>query len=215
MQIFIQLSNEYSYKPLCWPNVTSQSQIHLEWTKPVIPFSKVNYSANHRFTDTVNLPSQCPASYNHQKRSPTVKWWKYTMHIPQRSIILSRKRKIDRTISTYIRKHNSSNILHFTRLTGRLDTTLESGSFTDVISNKKLSYRWQTARCCFVKLLTYCRTFCQTRKVWLPDGEKNSKICLFVLTWSTNVTDGRTDRQTEEQTHTAWQHRQRLHSVAR
>ena len=25
------------------------------------------------------------------------------------------------------------------------------------------------------------------------------KICLFVLTWSTNVTDGRTDRQTEEQ----------------
>ena len=27
--------------------------------------------------------------------------------------------------------------------------------------NKKLSYRWQTARCCFVKLLRYCRTFCQ------------------------------------------------------
>jgi len=26
MQIFIQLSNEYSYKPLCWPNITSQSQ---------------------------------------------------------------------------------------------------------------------------------------------------------------------------------------------
>jgi len=23
--------------------------------------------------------------------------------------------------------------------------------------------------------------------VWLPDGEKNSNICLFVLTWSTNV----------------------------
>ena len=65
---------------------------------------------------------------------------------------------------------------------------------------KKLSYRWQTARGCFIKLLRYCRTFCQTRKVWLPDGEKNSKICLFVLTWSTNVTDGRTDRQTEEQT---------------
>ena len=33
-----------------------------------------------------------------------------------------------------------------------------------------------------VTLLRYCRTFCQTRKVWLPDGEKNSKICLFVLT---------------------------------
>jgi len=202
MQIFIQLSNEYSYKPLCWPNVTSQSQIHLEWTKPVIPFSKVNYSANHRFTDTVNLPSQCPASYNHQKRSPTVKWWKYTMHIPQRSIILSRKRKIDRTtISTYIRKHNSSNILHFTRLTGRLDTTLESESFTDVISNKKLSYRWQTARCCFVKLLTYCRTFCQTRKVWLPDGEKKFQD-MFVRFDMIHERDRRTDRQTDGRTDT-------------
>ena len=36
----------------------------------------------------------------------------------------------------------------------------------------------------------------------LPDGEKISKICLFVLTWSTNVTDRRTD--------TAWQQRPRL-----
>ena len=26
-----------------------------------------------------------------------------------------------------------------------------------------------------------------TKMVWLPDGEKNSNICLFVLTWSTNV----------------------------
>ena len=26
--------------------------------------------------------------------------------------------------------------------------------------------------------------------VWLPDDEKSSKICLFVLTLSTNVTDG-------------------------
>ena len=34
----------------------------------------------------------------------------------------------------------------------------------------------------------------KTRMVSLPDGEKISKICLFVLTWSTNVTDGRTDR---------------------
>jgi len=30
----------------------------------------------------------------------------------------------------------------------------------------------------------------KTRMVSLPDGEKKSKICLFVLTWSTNVTDG-------------------------
>ena len=36
----------------------------------------------------------------------------------------------------------------------------------------------------------------KTRMVSLPDGEKISKICLFVLTWSTNVTDGPTDRQT-------------------
>ena len=29
--------------------------------------------------------------------------------------------------------------------------------------------------------------------VWLPVDEKYSKICLFVLTWSTNVTDRRTN----------------------
>jgi len=32
--------------------------------------------------------------------------------------------------------------------------------------------------------------------VWLPDGEKNLKMCLFVLTEFTNVTDGHTDRHT-------------------
>ena len=31
---------------------------------------------------------------------------------------------------------------------------------------------------------------------WLPDGEKISKISLFVLTQLTNVTDTQTDRQT-------------------
>jgi len=36
----------------------------------------------------------------------------------------------------------------------------------------------------------------KTRMVSLPDSEKISKIYLFVLTWSTNVTDGHTDRQT-------------------
>ena len=36
----------------------------------------------------------------------------------------------------------------------------------------------------------------KTRMVSLPDGEKISKICLFVLTWSTNVLGGQTDRQT-------------------
>jgi len=48
----------------------------------------------------------------------------------------------------------------------------------------------------------------KTRMVSLPDGGKISKISLFVLTWSTNVTDRRTDRH-------AWQHRLRLHSIAR
>jgi len=43
----------------------------------------------------------------------------------------------------------------------------------------------------------------KTRIVSLPDGEKISKISLFVLTWSTNVTDGRTDRQTDRHCVTA------------
>ena len=34
------------------------------------------------------------------------------------------------------------------------------------------------------------------RLVWLPDGEKILKICLFISTKSTNVTDRHTDRQT-------------------
>jgi len=42
----------------------------------------------------------------------------------------------------------------------------------------------------------------KTRIVSLPNGEKISKICSFVLSWSTNVTDGRTD--------TAWQQRPHL-----
>jgi len=46
----------------------------------------------------------------------------------------------------------------------------------------------------------------KTRMVSLPEGEKISKIRLFVLTWSTNVTDGQTDRGTDA----AWQQRPRL-----
>jgi len=64
------------------------------------------------------------------------------------------------------------------------------------IENKKLSYRWQTAPCCFVKLLRYCRTFCQARKVWLPDGEKNSQD-MFVRFDIIHERDRRTDRQTD------------------
>ena len=37
----------------------------------------------------------------------------------------------------------------------------------------------------------------KTKMAWLADGEKISKISLFVLAQLTNVTDGRTDRQTD------------------
>ena len=57
-----------------------------------------------------------------------------------------------------------------------------------------------------VEKLEWCR---------YPMVKKISKISLFVLTWSTNVSDGRTDRRTDRQTHTAWQHRPRLHRIAR
>ena len=41
----------------------------------------------------------------------------------------------------------------------------------------------------------YCRSARKTKMVWLPDGHKILKICLFILTEFTNVTDGRTDTQ--------------------
>ena len=40
----------------------------------------------------------------------------------------------------------------------------------------------------------------KTRMVWLSDGEKNSKISLFVFAQLTNVTDGQTNRRTDRQT---------------
>ena len=45
-------------------------------------------------------------------------------------------------------------------------------------------------------LLEYCRdvSYGITRMVWLPDGEKILKTCLFVSTESTNVTDRQTRR---------------------
>ena len=39
-----------------------------------------------------------------------------------------------------------------------------------------------------------------TKMVWLPDGEKNLKICLFISTEYTNVTDRQTDGRTDGQT---------------
>ena len=50
-------------------------------------------------------------------------------------------------------------------------------------------------------------TFGTEKMVWLSDGEKNSKIRLFVLTECTNVTDRQTDA--------ARRHRPRLHSITR
>ena len=40
----------------------------------------------------------------------------------------------------------------------------------------------------------------KTRMTWLPDGEKNSKISLFVLVQLTNVTDRQTDGRTNGRT---------------
>ena len=48
----------------------------------------------------------------------------------------------------------------------------------------------------------------KTRMVWLPDSEKIS-TCLFVLTWTTNVTDTQIDRQTPHDGIG------RMHSIAR
>jgi len=50
----------------------------------------------------------------------------------------------------------------------------------------------------------------KTRMVSLPDGENISKICLFVLTELTNVSDRLTDRRTDGQTDTACRHIPRL-----
>jgi len=49
----------------------------------------------------------------------------------------------------------------------------------------------------------------KSRMAWLPDGEKNLKICLFVLTECIRTW------QTHGQTDTAWRLRPRLHSIAR
>jgi len=50
----------------------------------------------------------------------------------------------------------------------------------------------------------YCHAiwYGKTRMAWLPDCEKILKICLFVLTQLTNVTDRQTD--------TAWRHKPHL-----
>ena len=50
----------------------------------------------------------------------------------------------------------------------------------------------------------------KTSMVWLPDGEKISKISLFVLAQLTNVTDGRTDGQTPGDGNS-----RAMHSIAR
>ena len=56
----------------------------------------------------------------------------------------------------------------------------------------------------------YCHTvwYRKIRMAWLSDGEKFLKICFFVLSEFTNVTDTQTDTQGD--TDTAWRHRPRL-----
>ena len=51
-------------------------------------------------------------------------------------------------------------------------------------------------------LLEYCHPvwYGKTRMTLLPGGEKMLKICLFVLTQFTNMTDTHTQRQTDRQT---------------
>jgi len=68
----------------------ARAKIHLQWIKPVIPFSKVTSKEEDRSND---------------------------LHL--------------------YTKQNSSNILHFTRLAGLFDITLESGSFTDILSKNR------------------------------------------------------------------------------
>jgi len=62
-----------------------------------------------------------------------------------------------------------------------------------------------------VGILPWRLVYGKTKMAWLPDYEKKLKICLFVSTESTNVTDGQTDTPTD----TAWRHKPRLHSIAR
>jgi len=52
---------------------------------------------------------------------------------------------------------------------------------------------------------------------WPPDGEKISKISLLVLAQLTNVTDGRTDRQTTDRKtpHAGNSRAALMHSIAR
>jgi len=67
--------------------------------------------------------------------------------------------------------------------------------------NKKLSYRWQTAWCCFVNLLRYCRTFVRLELCGYPMVKKFPRyVCSFWHDPRTWQTDGQTGRRMNRQT---------------
>jgi len=77
--------------------------------------------------------------------------------------------------------------------------SLAYSSMLQAVTNKHSMVR---RRLCDLHCVVVGNCFCHfvVRKFSNRSIASGTKICLFVLTWSTNVTDGRTDRRTD----TAW-----------
>jgi len=94
---------------------------------------------------------------------------------------------------------------------------------------------WQHLACCSANSCDFCLSHCirrpryggSRRNIATLFGmeklewrgyqmvKKIAKVCLFVLTWSMNVTDTQRDRQMDGQTDTTWRHRPRLYIASR
>jgi len=100
MQIFIQLSNEYSYKSRCWPNVTSQSQTShtVKRTSNSLIWGELLYQLLiHRHYESTQLTVRLTLiTKNTFTDSELVRNIKLTAQSR------CHNRKIDRTIFTYI-----------------------------------------------------------------------------------------------------------------